>query len=540
VNPTVYPKDWPVKGGDFEVLVIPEPITNYRILPFTENIENGVKSDTISITAAKDSYEPASFVIRSGDVDLKDVIIEVTDLKAEIKGKGGKINKAIIPKENIDVRVVKCWYQAGGVIYDTRNKVLVPELLLHDDQLISVNYEKQVNIIRDIESIADAKKLKPFFLQRKQNKQVWLTVSIPENAVEGEYSGVASILHRGGGKRSTTFTVTVLGFKLPAPFLRYSLYYTGRYLEDFKGRPNASYKTEIQLFSEVRDMIAHGITNPTVYIDHETLSNGTQDLRKLNKVLELRKKAGILDMEPLLYIDLKLTHSETPERYRRKIEAIVDLAGRRGLKEVYIYGEDEASGEKLAKLAPIYKVTQNTGAKNFVAGTLRDFLKYTPDVIDLFVVNGMWDYQNGSSSKDTPDSALLSEAKKLGKKVWLYNYPQAGMEEPATYRKNFGVNLWLMGMDGACNFAYQSYVPWNDFTSAIYRSHTMAYPTEGEPIPTVQWEGWRSGVNDVRYLTLLVDTGANIESLNNLNKTLAGEKSAERLRQKILEQVLTR
>ena len=55
VNPTVYPKEWPVKGNDFEVLVIPEPITNYKILPFTEKIENAVKSDTISITAARDS-----------------------------------------------------------------------------------------------------------------------------------------------------------------------------------------------------------------------------------------------------------------------------------------------------------------------------------------------------------------------------------------------------------------------------------------------------------------------------------------------------
>lgn len=51
VNPTVYPKDWPVKGDDFEVLVIPEPITNYKILPFTEKIENAVKSDTISMIA---------------------------------------------------------------------------------------------------------------------------------------------------------------------------------------------------------------------------------------------------------------------------------------------------------------------------------------------------------------------------------------------------------------------------------------------------------------------------------------------------------
>jgi hypothetical protein len=31
----------------------------------------------------------------------------------------------------------------------------------------------------------------------------------------------------------------------------------------------------------------------------------------------------------------------------------------------------------------------------------------------------------------------------------------------------------------------------------------MAYPTVNKPIPTIQWEGWREGVNDVRYLSLL-------------------------------------
>lgn len=30
----------------------------------------------------------------------------------------------------------------------------------------------------------------------------------------------------------------------------------------------------------------------------------------------------------------------------------------------------------------------------------------------------------------------------------------------------------------------------------------MAYPTISKPILTIQWEGWREAVNDVRYLAL--------------------------------------
>lgn len=33
----------------------------------------------------------------------------------------------------------------------------------------------------------------------------------------------------------------------------------------------------------------------------------------------------------------------------------------------------------------------------------------------------------------------------------------------------------------------------------------MAYATIRKPIPTIQWEGWREGINDVRYITLLLN-----------------------------------
>lgn len=32
----------------------------------------------------------------------------------------------------------------------------------------------------------------------------------------------------------------------------------------------------------------------------------------------------------------------------------------------------------------------------------------------------------------------------------------------------------------------------------------MSYPTRSRPIRTLQWEGWREGIDDVRYLTMLL------------------------------------
>jgi hypothetical protein len=45
---------------------------------------------------------------------------------------------------------------------------------------------------------------------------------------------------------------------------------------------------------------------------------------------------------------------------------------------------------------------------------------------------------------------------------------------------------------------------WNDFDDPTYRDHVFAYPTFHGVIGTIQWEGFREGVDDVRYLATLL------------------------------------
>jgi hypothetical protein len=44
---------------------------------------------------------------------------------------------------------------------------------------------------------------------------------------------------------------------------------------------------------------------------------------------------------------------------------------------------------------------------------------------------------------------------------------------------------------------------WNDFDDPVFRDHVFAYPTVNGVIDTTAWEGYREGVDDVRYLTKL-------------------------------------
>ena len=82
--------------------------------------------------ASRGEYEPASFVIRANE-DISSLQVEATDLT----GASGSI-----PSSNVDIRVVKCWYQAGVDVDEMSPKLLTPELLLKDDSLVKVEGEE--------------------------------------------------------------------------------------------------------------------------------------------------------------------------------------------------------------------------------------------------------------------------------------------------------------------------------------------------------------------------------------------------------------
>lgn len=496
VTPTVYPKDWPVKGTTPEILIIPEPITNFKILPFTAQIETAVKSDSIHIEAAQDSYEPASFVIRAGDVDLKNVTVSVTDLKAGHRRVGGKLEPALISAKDIDVRVVKCWYQAGDALNDTRHKMLKPELLLHDDDLVRVDYDRQLNYIKNYATIHDADHLLPFAVPRHQNKQIWLTTRIAKGFPSGRYTGQVSIKVDGKLVKSLNISVQVNPFVLPAPMIEYALYYEGSLSEDVPLKAEARQKSREQMLNDLIDMKEHGLTNATLW--HQFSPDKTkwpEDLQLLRKTLAIRKEMG-WGTKTLLYLDWKNIAKDDLAAYKEKVRSIITVAKSSGIKDVYIYGADEMTDKAFAALKPMYDAVHESGAKNFVAMTETTYLKYGKGLIDIPIFWGI----PGIHMKQVDKLA------KSGASIWKYSSPQAGLEEPESYRRVYGLQLLINGFSGACNYQYQI-GSWNDFIDPNGRPKVMAYPTVTSPVPTLQWEGWRKGVDDVRYATLLKQNG---------------------------------
>jgi hypothetical protein len=109
----------------------PEAAGNYLVPAITDNpIQPGSISaatpGNISVKGSPGEYLSASIAVNASK-DISGMTVNVSVLTGSI---------GTISKDNINIRVVKSWYQAGTGLHDTKAKTLVPELLLKDDSLI--------------------------------------------------------------------------------------------------------------------------------------------------------------------------------------------------------------------------------------------------------------------------------------------------------------------------------------------------------------------------------------------------------------------
>ncbi|MDP7743902.1 MAG: hypothetical protein QGF67_20860, partial [Lentisphaeria bacterium] len=85
-----------------------------------------------------------------------------------------------------------------------------------------------------------------------------------------------------------------------------------------------------------------------------------------------------------------------------------------------------------------------------------------------------------------------------GRKIFTYTTLRAPL--PQWHRRQEGLGLWRMGFDGVMNWAY-CHINGDGASQAMY--FAMVFRTEGGVVDTLHWEGFREGVDDVRYLTTL-------------------------------------
>jgi hypothetical protein len=327
----------------------------------------------------------------------------------------------------------------------------------------------------------------PVDIPRDTNRQFWVTVKVPENSLPGDYAGNIDIKTSKGPAGQIKLKVKVLPINLAKPCIVSSIYYRGVLDPKDKGTISSEGKSKEQYRKEMENMVAHGVTNPTVYQGF--------DKKILGETLKIRKEAG-MDTSALYYLGVgagSSTNTAVLANLKKSISQVMGFCREYGIPEVYFYGIDEATGEALKSQRAAWQAVHEAGGKTFVAGYAGTF-EAIGDLLDVLV----W---AGGPSKDE-----AAKYHKIGHKIFSYANPQVGVEEPETYRRNYGLLLWKNNYDGAMDYAYQHSFGsvWNDFDDPTYKDHNFTYPTVDGVIDTIQWEGYREGIDDLRYLTTLL------------------------------------
>jgi hypothetical protein len=141
--------------------------------------------------------------VRGSPGPVSGLLVEASDLVGP---------QAALPAASVNVKIVKCWYQAGDWIGDVSHRQLLPELLLNDDSLVTLDEGESYVHLSDGRSVLvsssttdppltsptkevdilgysvtdfpvkDADTLRPADIPANTNKQFWVTVHVPVSA----------------------------------------------------------------------------------------------------------------------------------------------------------------------------------------------------------------------------------------------------------------------------------------------------------------------------------------------------------------------
>ncbi len=544
----------PVAGAATEGFGSEGPLVCYTVpalsscprLPHTLP-RDGRLSSQLRIVAAKGAFEPVSFVISPR------VNVARLELKASpLLGPGGAI-----PAANVDIKVVKCWYQGGTAWYsyfgDSSRRELVPELLLNDETLVRVDREKKENYLRVgdeyqsisypkdqatdafnylTEPVADSKTLQPVRLRKGENKQIWITVKVPGTAAAGIYSGKITLVADGKGVGAMTVSVRVLPFELPMPRTYYdldlpylvTLYGTG--VLDICNRlgiaPEIADRQQKAIY---RNLLDHNVYNCRSDLTLSRQKDRAKAIANLQHELHMMKAAGFV-MKPLISRGWAYPAGEkTIEEYKSRIDALVKtLTGEVGHRDVYITSWDEAGVDRVKIMRERAEYTTALGVKLWVTthrGRHFDLAGYCIS----YANHGGW-----------PSRENVATWHALGAKVASYAGPHTGPENPDVFRRMEGLARYKAHYDGSFNYKYYSALHptlykkykqnvWNDFMGGSFRPMNLVYPTSRGVIDTIAWEGYREGIDDVRYATKLKQVAAKAIATGQVRAVYAAKKA---------------
>jgi hypothetical protein len=485
------------------------------------NLPSGLTDFTgCQARAARDEYSSCSMLIDPED-ELQNVSLSWTPFE----GSSGSL-----PADVLDPYVVKVWWQAGlsemfcpTAVHEPGRPRLVSELLLKDDDLVRVDTtETGSNALRVTQNgtssyinigeslsertrlpagaeVSDATELQPFSIDADHYKQLWFTIHVPSDASAGTYTSLVTLSSDEGTIGTFPVTIEVLPFDLGSAPIASATYYPGII---YDGTPiySSVHRTPAQYRAELLDMREHGLLYPTSYMTIRASES------HWDTAMQIRDDLG-LPKDRFFYLDFPLV-SYSLEDYEESILQLKQMVeDQYGYERVFVYGIDEAGCSTVQTEYPYWETLQENNMYSFVAISPMSSCSPHPSLHLYAPII----YARVPASSE-PEASTYREK---GGEPFTYANPQSGWENPEVFRVNYGLYAWNAGFSGTMLFAYHwAYgSPWYDFddygdcSSAYwtYRDHMMVYPTIETPISTIQWEGYREGQNDLRYIGTLLE-----------------------------------
>ena len=489
--------------------------------------------------AAQGEYEAAAFQLKPAEA-LRRVDLQPSALKGS--------NGATIAADEIDVKVVKYWWRPWNSwetdrIGDLTRLELTPDMLLHDDSLVKADEKDQVNYIRadyetgsvylnmrergrgrhfnySLEPVHDAPKFVPLDLEKGRYREFFVTFHAPYGTPAGVYEGRLAVVADGRPCGSLGLRLTVYPFELPRARTHYDtsreyrlMMFNNMALSTFLAGGKDLAKAERRLRNTITECAKHNFLYPAGGAC-EVKSVDTDDLGV--RTLLIYRECG-LPCDPIVtgracerkWMEKKVGDSRaTPENDAAALREtiIADFlpyvdrqlsASERffGHRNWFFFGRDEAGPGTQRIQTGFWRAVKDRGAGVFATtmGPMYRQVSWLDDLADV-AARCSYSFAGGWHAG--------------GAKCYTYAGTFCGVECPDVWRRSKGIRFYFADFDGLCDYIFfreDIGNHWNGLqpTDSGYRRMLSVFPTEDGFVTTVQFEGYREALDDVRYYSLL-------------------------------------
>ncbi len=376
------------------------------------------------------------------------------------------------------------------------------------------------------ECFCDAKSLQPVTLSEGAFKQFFLTAHVLRDQKPGVYRG-AVLLGSVADKKDIAkipVALRVLPFALPEACTyadadkKYPVMLNHYITHDFIMRENGGdWKLADRQYEAIlRNFVAHNQQYHFIRDDSNVRSGNNRHL------FELYKKVGI--NTDALYGLMPLLGAS---KYEQDLDARMKkkwLDENYGKVDLYLRWGDEPGVEWITRQRDLWAAYQKHGFKIDLAGG------------DALYHKGAYIFDYVHRAGFPEDAAGAAKWNAMGGTyVSWYACLHVGPENPAFNRKQYGFTPYLAGYTTINNYAHHL-GPYNDRAKG-YRPMVFAYGHYDGVIDTIQWEGFREGVDDVRYATLLKRLARQAGKSGDLDVRYAGRQAIHLLARQPPEEV---